>query len=127
MYRLLQQDRPLSQGVLRAWRQIFLILILVTAVIWSVKSVGNMFTPNNFWTGLLQLTGGLAILSGFSLGTLALTEILNAQHRLNDRMTLLGDDMRRLEKLAGKTKIKKRVAAGKPAPKAPATPTPPEA
>lgn len=122
MYRLFEQDRPLSQGVLRFWRQIFLILIAITALIWASMSIINIFSGSPL-IGLLQLTGGLALLIGFAIGTLALLEVLNAQHRLNDRMTILGEDLRRREASAAAKKSKKRVSANKLPPKIQPDPT----
>lgn len=90
---LLNQDRAMSPALVRAGTTLFTVLLLALGVFIVLGSLGNLFSGRVI-SALVQLTGGAAALVFSFLVVRLLGEMLMALHRLNDRLTVLGDDLR---------------------------------
>ena len=93
MRELLNQDRALSPALVRSAMTILSLLFAALALLVIGQGFGTMMGGAPF-AGLTQIIGGLAILFSLYLVMRLLAEILMALHRLNDRLAVLGDDMR---------------------------------
>ena len=70
------------------------ILFLISALIAVFIGLGHIFDGRIF-TGLARMAVSLVLLGSVYMIIRLLAEILSALHRLNDRMSILGDDLRR--------------------------------
>ncbi len=90
---LLNQDRALSPALVRTAMAIMGLLFAGLAALVALQGLGTLF-GGSFLAGLTQIIGGLAILFALYLTLRLLAEILMALHRLNDRLTVLSDELR---------------------------------
>ena len=58
-----------------------------------MRGLGRLFT-GHFIGAFVETLGAFAVLGFLFLVVRLLTELLAALHRLNDRLTILGDDLR---------------------------------
>ena len=90
---LLNQDRALSPALVRTAMTIMSLLFAGLGLLVVLQGFGTLF-GGAFLAGLTQIIGGLAILFALYLVMRLLAEILMALHRMNDRLTVLSDDLR---------------------------------
>ena len=87
---LLNQDRALSPGLIRAGVFVLGVLLLALVALVGLAGLGTLFSGRPF-AALIQILGGASIALFAFLVVRLLSETLMALHRLNDRMTVLGD------------------------------------
>ncbi|MEE9380761.1 MAG: hypothetical protein V3V03_05085 [Hyphomonadaceae bacterium] len=116
MRELLNQERALSPALVRTAMTVMSLLFAGLALLVVLQGLGTLF-GGALLAGLTQIIGGLAILFALYLVMRLLAEILMALHRLNDRMTILGDTVREQREEAPKssTPPRKPAARKKPA------------
>jgi hypothetical protein len=90
---IFDQDKSLSLGVIRQAAGIFNLLLAGLAVLVVLRGLGRLFT-GHFISAFVEILGAFACLGFLFLVVRLLTELLAALHRLNDRLTVLGDDLR---------------------------------
>ena len=90
---IFDQDKSLSLGVIRQAAGIFNLLLAAAALLAILRSLGRLFT-GHFFGAFVELLGAFVLLGFVFLVVRLLTELLAAMHRLNDRLTVLGDDLR---------------------------------
>ena len=114
MREILDQDRALSPALIRTAMTVMGMLFAGLAALVVFQGLGTVFS-GAFLAGLTQIIGGLALLFALYLVMRLLAEILMALHRLNDRLGVLGDDVRsqRGEASATATPTRKPQAAKK--------------
>ena len=93
MREIFDQDKSLSLGVIRQAAGIFNLLLAAAGLLAILRGLGRLFTGH--FIGAFVETLGIFVCLGFLfLVVRLLTELLAAMHRLNDRLTVLGDDLR---------------------------------
>ncbi|MBD3769417.1 MAG: hypothetical protein IE925_04660 [Rhodobacterales bacterium] len=90
---IFDQDKSLSLGVIRQAAGVFNLLLAAAALLAVLRSLGRLFT-GHFIGAFVELLGAFVLLGFVFLVVRLLTELLAAIHRLNDRLTVLGDDLR---------------------------------
>lgn len=90
---IFDQDKSLSLGVIRQAAGAFSLLLAAAAVLAILRGLGRFLT-GHFIGGLAETLAALVVLGFLFLVVRLLTELLAAQHRLNDRLTVLGEDLR---------------------------------
>ncbi|HPE48899.1 MAG TPA: hypothetical protein PLR76_10900 [Hyphomonas sp.] len=90
---IFDQDKSLSLGVVRQAGMVFSLLLAAMAVLALLRGLGRVFT-GHVLGGLVETLGAFVGLGFLFLVVRLLTELLAAHHRLNDRLTVLGDDLR---------------------------------
>lgn len=93
MLDLFNLDRPLSPALARAGVAALGALLAVLAALTLLAALGNLFS-GRILAGLVQLVGGVAVLLFTYLVARLLSEVVLALHRLNDRLTVMSDDLR---------------------------------
>ncbi len=93
MREFFDQERPLSPALVKQTVSIFGLLLLVFAAIIVLSGLGTLF-HGKLLGGLTQILGGISLLFFLYIAARLLAEILMALHRMNDQMTILGDDLR---------------------------------
>lgn len=79
------------------------VLFLVSAVFMVLSGLGKIFS-GHFFGGLSYIAISLSVLGFLFLVVRLLGELLAAMHRLNDRLTILGDDLRHVRSVEGPSK-----------------------
>jgi len=103
MREIFDQDRAMTLGAVKQATGVLGLLFLVFAVFAILSGLGHVFTGHVF-SGLARIVGSLALLGFLYLVIRLLAEILAALHRLNDRLSIVGEDVRsRRETGASKT------------------------
>ena len=87
------QDRPMPLSAAKMAVNILGILLLIGAVAVTLSGLGTFFS-GKLLAGVLKITGGLAPLFFIYVVARIMVELLAAMHRMNDRMTVIGDDLR---------------------------------
>nr|WP_321439364.1 hypothetical protein [uncultured Hyphomonas sp.] len=90
---IFDQDKSLSLGVIRQAAGIFNLLLAALGVLAVLRGLGRFFT-GHFISACVEVLGAAVLLAFLFLVVRLLTELLAAMHRLNDRLTVLGDDLR---------------------------------
>ena len=90
---IFDQDKSLSLGVIRQVAGIFNLLLAALGVLAVLRGLGRFFT-GHFISACVEVLGAAVFLAFLFLVVRLLTELLAAMHRLNDRLTVLGDDLR---------------------------------
>lgn len=90
---IFDQDKSLSLGVIRQVAGIFNLLLATLGVVAVLRGLGRFFT-GHFISACVEVLGAAVFLAFLFLVVRLLTELLAAMHRLNDRLTVLGDDLR---------------------------------
>jgi hypothetical protein len=90
---IFDQDKSLSLGVIRQAAGIFNLLLAALVLLAVLRGLGRLFT-GHFIGAFVETLGAFAVLGFLFLVVRLLTELLAALHRLNDRLTILGDDLR---------------------------------
>ena len=86
-------DKNLNLGAVRQAAGIFSLLLGITALLAVLRGLGRLFT-GHILGAFTETLGAFVVLGFLFLVVRLLTELLAAQHRLNDRLTVLGDDLR---------------------------------
>lgn len=90
---LLNQDRALSPALIKTGVFFLGILLAALSVFVILMALGTLFS-GSIIPAFIQAAAGLSIALFAFLVVRLLSEILMAMHRLNDRMTILSDDLR---------------------------------
>ncbi|MEZ5953718.1 MAG: hypothetical protein R3C13_05355 [Hyphomonas sp.] len=90
---IFDQDKSLSLGVVRQAGQVFSLLLAAAALLALLRGLGRVFS-GHILGGLAETLGAFVVLGFLFLVVRLLTELLAAHHRLNDRLAILGDDLR---------------------------------
>lgn len=90
---IFDQDKSLSLGTIRQAAGVFSLLLGISALLAILRGLGRFFT-GHFLGALVETLGAFVVLGFLFLVVRLLMELLAAQHRLNDRLTVLGDDLR---------------------------------
>jgi hypothetical protein len=90
---IFDQDKALSLGVVRQAAGIFNLLLGAATLLAVLRGLGRLFT-GHFLGAFVETLGAFVVLGFLFLVVRLLTELLAAAHRLNDRLTVLGDDLR---------------------------------
>ena len=90
---IFDQDKSLSLGAVRQAAMVFNLLLAAAAFLAILRGLGRLFT-GHFIGALTETLGAFVALGFLFLVVRLLTELLAAQHRLNDRLMVLGDDLR---------------------------------
>ena len=90
---IFDQDKSLSLGVIRQAAGVFNLLLAAAALLAILRGLGRLFT-GHFLGAVVETLGAFVLLGFLFLVVRLLTELLAAQHRLNDRLMVLGDDLR---------------------------------
>jgi hypothetical protein len=93
MNNLFDQDRPLTLGAIKLATGVLGLLLFVTGILYVFAGIGAMI-DGEILSGLTRIIGTVTILFFMFLLIRLLGEHIAASHRLNDRLTVLGDDMR---------------------------------
>ncbi|MEL6323466.1 MAG: hypothetical protein AAGJ29_13150 [Pseudomonadota bacterium] len=92
MRELFNQDRPMSPGLIRSGVQALGLLLAAAAFVVVFYSLWTIFSGHVI-PGILQATAGLGLLLALYLIVRLLGEGVMALHRLNDRMTVLSNEL----------------------------------
>lgn len=112
---LFQQDRAVSQSSVRMGVMAVGGLFAMSAAVVIVQAVLGIFgisaggTLARLFAALLQIGLGLGALLALYMVVRLLSEILMAQHRLNDRMSVLSDELGSIRDTSAKPVTKKRI------------------
>ncbi len=87
------QERPLSPALIKQVLAVFGLLLLGVAIVIVLSGLGTVF-DGRLLSGLTQILGGLSLLLFMFIAARLLAELLVSIARLNDRLTILGDDLR---------------------------------
>ena len=87
---LIDQDRPLPLGLAKLAINIVGLAFLISAIAIILLGFSTLL-GGNFLPGIVQIFGGPALLLAVYFLLRLLLEHLMASHRLNDRITILGD------------------------------------
>ncbi|KCZ84777.1 hypothetical protein HAD_03820 [Hyphomonas adhaerens MHS-3] len=90
---IFDQDKSLSLGAIRQAAGIFNLLLAALVLLSVLRGLGRLFT-GHFIGAFVETLGAFAVLGFLFLVVRLLTELLASMHRLNDRLTVLGDDLR---------------------------------
>ena len=90
---LFDQDRPLTLGAIKLATGVLGLLIFVTGILHVFIGI-NAMVSGEFLTGLTRIVASITVLFFMFLLIRLLGENIAATHRLNDRLTVLGDDIR---------------------------------
>jgi len=90
---IFDQDKSLSLGVIRQAAGIFNLLLAALGVLAVLRGLGRLFT-GHIISACVEVLGAAVFLAFLFLVVRLLIELLAAMHRLNDRLTVLGDDLR---------------------------------
>ncbi len=93
MREIFDQDRAMTLGAVKLATAILSIIFLIGAVFALLSGLGWVFRGHVF-TGLARIVASFSVLGFFYLVVRLLGECLAALHRLNDRLSILGDDLR---------------------------------
>ncbi len=93
MRELFNQGRAVSPSAVRSGLRLFTLLSAGLAVLVALAALRTLFAGSP-GAALIQLVGGAALLLALYLVVVLLSEILWTLARLNDRLTILGDDLR---------------------------------
>ncbi|KCZ91869.1 hypothetical protein [Hyphomonas johnsonii] len=94
------QDRPMTLGAVKMATAILGIALAAAAVLILIGVIITLF-KGKLLIALTQLVLGFAGLIFLFVTVRLLGEILAALHRLNDRLAILGDDIRNPRRVAG--------------------------
>lgn len=87
------QDKSLSLGSMRQAAGAFSLLLAAMAFLAILRGLGRLFT-GHILGAFVETLGAFVVLGFLFLVVRLLTELVAAHHRLNDRLTVLGDDLR---------------------------------
>lgn len=90
---LIDTDQLMSPGLLKSATALLSVLLSAVAAIVLLKALGSLFQWRPV-TALLQVAAGLSVPLSIWLVIRLLSENLNAQLRLTDRLTILTEAMR---------------------------------
>lgn len=90
---MLDQDQILSPSLLKSATWVLTLLLAVIAALMLLSAIGYLFT-GKFFNMLMSAAFGVGGPLTVWLIVRQLGEILLAQHRMNDRLTVLGDALR---------------------------------
>ena len=93
MREIFDQDRAITLGAVKQATGVLAILFLVLAVFAILSGLGQIFS-GHIIHGIGRILASLAGLGFLYLTIRLLAEILAALHRLNDRLSIVGDDLR---------------------------------
>ncbi|MBR9808244.1 MAG: hypothetical protein GYB49_13590 [Alphaproteobacteria bacterium] len=93
MRELFDQDRAMTLGAVKQATAILAVIFFIAAVFAVLSGLGWIFKGHIF-TGLSRIVASFAVLGFMYVVVRFLGEILAASHRLNDRLSILGDDLR---------------------------------
>mgnify|MGYP000256188547 CR=1 FL=1 len=113
MRELFDKDQVMSADTIKSATFILSALLAALAVTVILKALGSLFS-GHFFSALVQLAGGLGVPLAIWLIVRLLSETLMAQHRLNDRLTVLTQTLReQREETPAPTKAKSKAKASK--------------
>lgn len=90
---LINQDRALSPALIKTGVFLLGVLLAALAVFIILMALATLFS-GAIIPAFIQAAAGLSLALFAFLIVRLLSEILMAIHRLNDRLTVLGDDLR---------------------------------
>ena len=90
---LFDKDQVLSADTIKSATMILSALLAALAATVILQALGSLF-GGRFFTALVQVAGGLGVPLAIWLIVRLLSETLMAQHRLNDRLTVLTQTLR---------------------------------
>jgi hypothetical protein len=90
---IFDQDRPMTLGAVKVATAVLGLALLMAAVLILVSALITLF-KGHVLTAVSELVAGLALVIFLFVTVRLLGEILAALHRLNDRLAILGDDIR---------------------------------
>lgn len=93
MREIFDQERAMTLGAVKQATGVLAILFLIVAAFAVLSGLGQIFTGHLFH-GIGRIVGSLALLGFLYLMVRLLAEILAALHRLNDRLSIVGDEIR---------------------------------
>lgn len=93
MRNIFDNDKSLNLGAIRQAAGVFNLLLGVAAILAILRGLGRLFT-GHFIGAFTETLGAFVVLGFLFLVVRLLTELLAAQLRLNDRLTILGDELR---------------------------------
>ena len=93
MREIFDQERAMTLGAVKQATGVLAILFLILAAFAVLSGLGHIFSGHVFH-GLARIVGSLAVLGFLFIVVRLLAEILAALHRLNDRLSIVGDDVR---------------------------------
>ena len=96
---IFDQDRAMTLSAVKHATGLVSVLFLVAAALIVLAGLGRIFGGHIFG-GLSYIVLGLSGVGFFYLVIRLLGELLAALHRLNDRLTILGDDLRHARSLS---------------------------
>lgn len=97
---LFNQDRPLSPALIRAGTGLLGVLLGIAGLIILLLGLGNVLSGvfslsvSRIITGVVQIAGGVGLALALYLFVRLLGEAVMALHRLNDRLGIIGEDVR---------------------------------
>jgi len=93
MREIFDQDRAMTLGAVKQATGVLAILFLLVAVYAVLSGLGQIFSGHVF-RGIGRILLSLAGTGFLYLVIRLLAEILAATHRMNDRLSIVGDDLR---------------------------------
>tara|TARA_R110002020_G_scaffold83397_1_gene206696 strand:- start:110598 stop:110924 length:327 start_codon:yes stop_codon:yes gene_type:complete len=95
---ILDQDRPMTLGAVKLATAILGLALLLAVLFVLLGSLLALFSGHPVMA-LTRLAFGFALIIFLFVTVRLLGEILAALHRLNDRLAILGDDIRNLRRV----------------------------
>jgi hypothetical protein len=93
MREIFDQERAMTLGAVKQATGVLAILFLIAAAFAVLSGLGQIFSGHVFH-GIGRIVASLAALGFLYLVVRLLAEILAALHRLNDRLSIVGDEIR---------------------------------
>ena len=90
---IFDQDRAMTLGTVKHATGLLAGVFLIAAFLMVLSGLGKVL-GGHFFAGLSHIALSLSGLGFFYVVIRLLGEILTSLHRLNDRLTILGDDLR---------------------------------
>ncbi|HAO35568.1 MULTISPECIES: hypothetical protein [unclassified Hyphomonas] len=93
MREIFDQERAMTLGAVKQATGVLAILFLIAAAFAVLSGLGQIFSGHVFH-GIGRIVASLTVLGFLYIVVRLLAEILAALHRLNDRLSVVGDDIR---------------------------------
>lgn len=93
MREIFDQQRAMTLGAVKQATGVLAILFLILAILAVLSGLGHIFSGHVF-AGFARIIASLALLGFLYIVVRLLAEILAALHRLNDRLSIVGDEIR---------------------------------